>query len=140
MTSRRLPPLSIELPLISGPCVYFLLRAGEVIYVGQTMRLSFRLNGHEPKGFDAVRYLPLPVEQLDVAEQAFIAFYEPKLNRTTVEVGPAHVRFLAAQDLKDARRLRAVQRRIRFDAQAVVDRALTTIGTTSARSDRSKEG
>lgn len=129
-------------PLVSGPCVYFLLDEGQVVYVGQTVRLWLRLPQHQAKRFDEVKFITVDENQLDVAEQAFIAYYQPRLNRTPIVYGLACERFLLAKGLNKAR----VRRLRRFMTTETADQtvaraiALTTRATTSSSTNRTTEG
>lgn len=106
---HRTPPLSRELPLVTGPCVYFLSLLGRVVYVGQSRALWLRLREHRHKEFDSVRYLPVEQRIVDVAEQAFIAYYEPALNKTIIDYRREHHHFLLTQELDDPGRMRVLR-------------------------------
>ncbi len=71
----RVPP---RLP----PCVYFLLLAGDVVYVGKTVNLVGRIEQHleDGKSFDRVDFLPVG-DRLEECEAAFIKLLRPPLNR-----------------------------------------------------------
>lgn len=74
------------------PCVYLLLRGGEVVYVGQSVSLPTRIETHRATGkqFDAVRYFEVPDDwkpakewkavTLDTFERALIRFFKGELN------------------------------------------------------------
>lgn len=73
---RRMPNLWMP------PCVYFLVRDREVVYVGQTISLASRLESHrKDKQFDEVFYLPTPREELLQVESGFIKALDPELNK-----------------------------------------------------------
>ena len=64
------------------PCVYFLTRAGDVVYVGQTTNLRARMKAHRrEKDFENVFYLPAPECELDEIEGSLIRTLKPELNR-----------------------------------------------------------
>jgi len=69
------------------PCIYFLLKGDQVIYVGQSSSLYSRLSNHRltPKDFDRVFVITVPEEwvgRIDKIEASFIRFLDPPLNRT----------------------------------------------------------
>jgi len=69
-------------PDISG--VYFLLLAGEVVYIGQSETVVMRVMEHrrrQLKEFDCAAYIEASVSELDAVEGAFIRAFRPKLNR-----------------------------------------------------------
>lgn len=65
-------------------CVYFLIRGGEIIYIGQTTNLIHRLKNHSQKehkrGFEAVYYLPTDTGNLKGLEDIYILKFRPPLN------------------------------------------------------------
>lgn len=69
------------------PAVYFLYLRGEVVYVGQTKTLRFRIDQHITDGvkqFDAVGFLKCPVNLLLKWEAHFIKRLAPKYNNCGV--------------------------------------------------------
>lgn len=68
----------LDVPRLCG--IYFLVRAGEIIYVGQSTNASSRITGHGDKDYDRVFLLPCPASQLDQVEAAFIGLFKPTLN------------------------------------------------------------
>lgn len=61
--------------------VYFLISAGEIIYVGQTVDLAFRIATHaKSKEFDSYSYILVPDDQLSSAEADYIVKFRPRLN------------------------------------------------------------
>lgn len=66
-----------------APCVYFLVQAHEIIYVGQSRNLLARLAQHRTEGkrWDRVLYLPVPAECLLKVEAHWIRTLQPALNR-----------------------------------------------------------
>lgn len=74
---------------VEGIFLYFLLRNGEVVYVGQTCNLGARIHQHKKdKIFDGMRYVRFhdPAE-LDASELAHIIFHNPEYNSAIPEVG-----------------------------------------------------
>jgi len=67
-------------------CIYFLVRSGEVVYVGQTSDLVTRIRSHRSEGtkqFDFARYLVMDEETLNNAEKYFFELFEPVYNGNT---------------------------------------------------------
>jgi len=73
-----------HLPIHRPECsaaVYFLVKCGVVVYVGQGKRFCTRIGEHlHAKDFDSVFYIPLSESQLDAVESAFISTLKPALN------------------------------------------------------------
>jgi hypothetical protein len=65
--------------------VYFLLRRGEIVYVGQSASVRTRLGQHMAAvEFDRALWIRFAPEQLDLAERCLIALLRPPLNKDTV--------------------------------------------------------
>lgn len=65
------------------PGVYFLCSGDEVVYVGQSVSPSSRIDQHQrdpKKSFDRIYLLPVPESELDNVESAFIKTLLPKQN------------------------------------------------------------
>lgn len=60
--------------------VYFLIKHGEVIYVGQSINAYDRLSAHLSKEYDAFFVIPVDPDELLVVEARYIAFLKPRLN------------------------------------------------------------
>ena len=63
--------------------IYFLIKAGQVVYVGQAIDLLRRINRHRQDGgkdFDAFTYIPAPPEELNGLEATYIKALMPRLN------------------------------------------------------------
>lgn len=62
--------------------IYFLVRMGMVVYVGQTTKLFNRLSQHQRKGrkFDSFSFIPCLPEHLDELERTYIALLFPEEN------------------------------------------------------------
>jgi len=86
-------PIPRELDTIEGlaeyahyqfpPCIYFLVRDNKVVYVGQSVSLPVRIQTHlttERKDFNRVLYLPVPMYQLNEAENEYIRALRPEYN------------------------------------------------------------
>lgn len=71
-----------KLEVFAISAVYFLMQAGEVVYVGRTRNLASRLAEHyRMKDFDDVFYLPTNPKLLNRRERKYIRMLHPKLNR-----------------------------------------------------------
>ncbi len=59
--------------------IYFLVRGGEIVYVGKTLDVFLRLSKHRRAGrnFDAFNFLPCPQSQLDELERLYITAFLP---------------------------------------------------------------
>lgn len=65
------------------PAVYFLYHRGEVVYVGQTRTLRFRIDQHIADGvktFDAIGFVRCPLDKLAKYESHYIRLLAPKYN------------------------------------------------------------
>ena len=84
--SVRKAAVYLDLSVIrkNGCCgVYFLLREGEVVYVGKSRNVVCRVAQHifeNTKEFNEVFYVPLVKEELDRFEAEMIRALEPKYN------------------------------------------------------------
>jgi len=63
---------------ISG--VYFLVRDGALVYIGQSVAVGSRISNH-PVKYDDAFVLPVPRGDLDTVEGAFIRHFQPPENR-----------------------------------------------------------
>lgn len=69
------------------PAVYFLYRRGEVVYVGQSKTLKFRIEQHLTEGvkmFDAVAFARCSVNLLTKVEGHYIRELAPKYNACAI--------------------------------------------------------
>ena len=63
------------------PCVYFLIKNNEIVYVGQTVKLHNRLQQHKlDKDFDSYFFLECKKEELLALERKYIFEFLPVLN------------------------------------------------------------
>lgn len=62
--------------------VYFLCRAGTVVYVGQSIHIEARLPAHRQIAHDAVHVIPCEPHQLKVMESRYILALQPVENRS----------------------------------------------------------
>lgn len=64
------------------PCVYFLMRNGEIVYVGQTNKGLERAISHtKDKIFDSIGVIKCKEEELNEKETYYIAKYKPLYNK-----------------------------------------------------------
>lgn len=65
------------------PCVYFLLKGNEIVYIGKTTSLKDRIGYHQRQSmdFDEVRTKQYPLEKLDEYERIWIQYFKPKHNK-----------------------------------------------------------
>lgn len=80
--ARWLLPASAVPPVFPPPAVYFVVKGGELTYVGQSINLAVRLDAHTVggKGWDAFWWWPVAVEALDDLERLLIKVLDPPLN------------------------------------------------------------
>jgi hypothetical protein len=64
-----------------GPCIYFLVMYGRVIYVGQTLRLTSRVRAHRKSGkrFDRVFFLQCRKDEMTMYETYWILTLKKQL-------------------------------------------------------------
>ena len=92
MSSARfalIAPVPVEVPdgVLCG--VYFLLDGEEVVYVGQSVNVYARVANHrESKRFATAICIPVPRDELDAVESAFIRRLRPRLNKSGLSEGP----------------------------------------------------
>lgn len=60
--------------------IYFLISAGRVIYIGQTINIDRRLQYHHIKTFDQVRFIPCDRSVLRSYESRWINRFNPIFN------------------------------------------------------------
>ena len=99
--------------------VYHLVRAGRVLYVGQSENLMLRIGSHDYQGYDEVRFFYCGPGELNELERAHIEALLPPLNREGItreyrgvkDRRPGWGRLITAADrLRQARReVRAIQ-------------------------------
>jgi hypothetical protein len=72
-----------SMPACSQVGVYFLIRLGEVKYVGKTVNLYHRLDQHrrDGKAFDSYSFIPCTKEQLPELERIYIDLLMPEENK-----------------------------------------------------------
>lgn len=71
-------------PYGDAPGIYFLVRQGEVVYVGQSINVHARVWQHKQarKDFDAFAYVKCERDSLDALESLYIHTLRPRLNGT----------------------------------------------------------
>ena len=83
LREREIVAMAQPLEALCG--VYFLVKAGAVIYVGQSTDIGARIRDHRSgKAMDAVGWVQCQPEQLDVLEALYIHLLEPLLNEAPV--------------------------------------------------------
>lgn len=92
-TLQNIDDLITPRPHEVAPCVYFLCDGEDVVYVGKSTSVYERVRNHirdNEKGGDSAKtferwfYIRIPPERLDAAEQAWIAFLQPRYNKTPI--------------------------------------------------------
>lgn len=66
-----------------NPCIYFLIRDEAIVYVGQTVDLTRRINEHKREGkkdFDSFSSASVKGRDLDKVESLCILYYRPIYN------------------------------------------------------------
>lgn len=63
--------------------IYFLIKGDEIVYIGQSVNIFARMNGHANKDYDAITFVPCDKSELDILESLYILAYQPKLNGRT---------------------------------------------------------
>jgi hypothetical protein len=86
-TYERYGPIDHEIPTDHG--IYFLIDAGEIVYIGKTLGISGRLAQHWlKKKFDSYWcFEGVPYEWLEYIEEFYIRRFRPRLNRRPIS-GP----------------------------------------------------
>jgi excinuclease UvrABC nuclease subunit len=73
--------MSVLSTVPESPGVYSLLRGNEILYIGKAKNMRARVSAHTDLGFDSVRYLPCPENELNQRERQAIQLHKPPLNR-----------------------------------------------------------
>ena len=71
----------ITIPQYQKCFVYFLLKDGEVVYVGQTRNGLVRPLSHHDKEYDEIKILYCDPDKLDLTEDTYIQKYQPMYNK-----------------------------------------------------------
>ena len=67
--------------VVIDPCVYFLIRDGEIVYVGQSRQLPKRIESHRSdKKFDRVLFVRVSQSVIDQVERRLIIELAPEYN------------------------------------------------------------
>ena len=72
---------AITVPKYQNCFVYFLLKGGEVVYVGQTKNGIERPFSHKDKDFDEIKIIYCEETDVDAVEDGFIKKYTPDYNK-----------------------------------------------------------
>lgn len=66
------------------PGVYFLIKDGEIVYIGQSINVFSRIGSHGSiKEFDSYSYVSVEKDKLDIVESLYIHIYNPAQNGGT---------------------------------------------------------
>ena len=87
-TAEEIAAASFDITVCQG--IYFLLKRGAVVYIGQSANVFTRIGQHmrdAVKLFDAVSYIPCEAALLDSMETLLINVYKPPLNGRTGDGG-----------------------------------------------------
>jgi hypothetical protein len=69
-------------PIEESPCIYFLVKKGQVVYVGQTWNIYARIGSHmKSKIFDSVSMLNVHPDEMNNLEAAYILKFNPVYNK-----------------------------------------------------------
>ena len=64
-----------------APGIYFLIRDGRIVYIGQSINVHARVAQHRAKKrFDRWHWVPVSKRRLDIMEQHYIRHFRPELN------------------------------------------------------------
>ena len=80
LTEKEIAAAALPWRIATG--VYFLLKEGNVVYVGQSINVYARIMQHKDKCFDTFAYIPCENGQLDILESLYIHLLRPSLNGT----------------------------------------------------------
>lgn len=106
LTAEQIVAAATPITSQHPPCIYFLIRAGVIVYVGQSKQFPARLSVHITEGkkdFDAYSVQAIPSQHLDLVEAYYILAFQPEYNETfnphamgLVRVGSANSKLLAS--------------------------------------------
>lgn len=71
----------ITVPRYNDVFIYFLIKSGEVVYVGQTKQGLTRPLSHRDKDFDEIKIMYCAENALDSLEDKYIQKYKPYYNK-----------------------------------------------------------
>jgi len=72
---------SVPLSTLDSPVVYVLFEGFEIVYIGQSVRLFYRLSEHsQGKKFDHIQIINVNKDDLDIVEMLLILQYKPRYN------------------------------------------------------------
>jgi len=72
--------ISAAKPIDDCAGVYFLIKSGEIIYIGQSTCVLRRVQDHRHQEFDSVSFIPCDLNMLDKIESLYIHLLRPKNN------------------------------------------------------------
>jgi hypothetical protein len=96
--SKWLLPASALPPCFPPPAVYFLVRDGELTYIGKTISMETRLLTHRASGrvWDALWWWPVAEDAAEDLERVFIRFLWPPENREDGEPDQERAEIIAS--------------------------------------------
>jgi hypothetical protein len=79
---RQTDVLAAAIPMTLASGIYFLIRGGEVVYVGQSVDVLHRIARHRREGkvFDSFSYMECDPHQMDRLESLYIKAFVPEEN------------------------------------------------------------
>lgn len=86
------------------PCIYLLFKGQEIVYIGKSVNLEYRIPVHFDKDYDYLRYIPCDKDKLFHYELRLIKYFKPKYNRAGLlyKTHKQNLRIPLEEDLIDA--------------------------------------
>jgi hypothetical protein len=78
LTAEEIIAASVPASVQCG--IYFLIKDGELKYVGQSVNIGARIGAHGWRGFDRWHFIVCPRDQLDAIERAYLDRFLPPWN------------------------------------------------------------
>lgn len=73
-------PKKLTLEDIKISCIYFIVKDGEILYIGQSKNFLVRFMAYKKANYDYIRIIPCKPENLLAYEKRWILRYMPKYN------------------------------------------------------------
>jgi len=72
-----------EIDRIKLCAIYFLLNDNEIVYIGKSTNLKFRIAEHKsyPRFFNLIRFIECPIDLLDYYESRWMLRFRPSHNK-----------------------------------------------------------
>src|SRR5688572_5027538 len=85
-------------------CIYFLFDGPDLVYIGQTRNMKWRIPNHFDKVWTHVRWIPCERSKMFYWEKRLIKYFDPEYN---IQFTPRHMQGYKAlmQKLRDERKL-----------------------------------